>query len=621
MRIPQEKIEEIKNSVSIVDFISNYVALTKSGKSYKGLCPFHSEKTPSFMVNDDKQIFHCFGCHKGGDVFKFLMEYKKISYIEAVEEVAQYAGIQLRPQSGYDKSKQDEIEQLYEINRQAAKFFAEHLYNSIAGESARSYLAERKLKLPTQRAFGLGYAPDSWSTLKNFLEEQNIDLEKALELGLVDRKERGTYYDKFRDRIIFPIFSTNGRIVGFGGRILTPNEKAPKYLNSSESKIYSKRKILYGLYHAKEEIRKLDRAILVEGYMDLISLYQAGIKNVVASSGTSLTEEQVQLLSRFTKNIIVLFDADIAGESAAMRSIELLLKQDFEIRMLSLPEGEDPDSFINKYGVEEFREELERAVNFLEFQLKQFQKQGMLDDPARKTEAIRQLVKTAALITDELRRNLHIQNIAKKFNLREKMLERELDKYLAEENLRRKRTIVNSLTQTNIEADSGKGKTNLFNSAFETQIIQLLFEGKEKILDIIFDTIPTDEIRTKELREIAESVFEDYKKGIFSPSTLIENLPSEQHREIVRELIFKEPTISRKWEEISSVGQIEKDAERDAEELVNRYKIKTIEKLVKQLQEQISQTDEPSELRSLLEEVNELQKEKKLLISELQEND
>ena len=621
MRIPQEKIEEIKNSVSIVDFISNYVALTKSGKSYKGLCPFHSEKTPSFMVNDDKQIFHCFGCHKGGDVFKFLMEYKKISYIEAVEEVAQYAGIQLRPQSGYDKSKQDEIEQLYEINRQAAKFFAEHLYNSIAGESARSYLAERKLKLPTQRAFGLGYAPDSWSTLKNFLEEQNIDLEKALELGLVDRKERGTYYDKFRDRIIFPIFSTNGRIVGFGGRILTPNEKAPKYLNSPESKIYSKRKILYGLYHAKEEIRKLDRAILVEGYMDLISLYQAGIKNVVASSGTSLTEEQVQLLSRFTKNIIVLFDADIAGESAAMRSIELLLKQDFEIRMLSLPEGEDPDSFINKYGVEEFREELERAVNFLEFQLKQFQKQGMLDDPAQKTEAIRQLVKTAALITDELRRNLHIQNIAKKFNLREKMLERELDKYLAEENLRRKRTIVNSLTQTNIEADSGKGKTNLFNSAFETQIIQLLFEGKEKILDIIFDTIPTDEIRTKELREIAESVFEDYKKGIFSPSTLIENLPSEQHREIVRELIFKEPTISRKWEEISSVGQIEKDAERDAEELVNRYKIKTIEKLVKQLQEQISQTDEPSELRSLLEEVNELQKEKKLLISELQEND
>ncbi len=621
MRIPPEKIEEIKNSVSIVDFISNYVALKKSGKSYKGLCPFHSEKTPSFMVNDEKQIFHCFGCGRGGDVFKFLMEYEKISYIEAVEEVAKYAGIQIRPQSGYDKSKQDEIELLYEINRQAAKFFADKLYNSIEGEVARSYLAERKIKVNTQRAFGLGYSPDSWSALKNYLEKENIDLEKAMDLGLLDRKERGAYYDKFRDRIIYPIFSTNGRVVGFGGRILTEKENAPKYLNSSESKIYSKRKILYGLYHAKEEIRKLDKAILVEGYMDLITLYQAGVKNVVASSGTSLTDEQVQLLSRFTKNIVVLFDADTAGENAALRSIELLLKRDFEIRMLALPEGEDPDSFINKYGVEEFREELDRSVNFLEFQLKQFQKQGMLDDPAKQTEAIRQLVKTAALINDELRRNLHIQNIAKKFNLRERMLERELDKYLNETKLRERRNAINSLRKPNAESLPRKAELNSPNLTFEKQLIRLLFEGKESILDLIFDNIPLDELKAKEYREIAESVFENYKKGIVNPSTLIESLPSESQKEIVRELVLNETVISRKWDEISGVNKFERDIEREADDLVKRYKLKIIEKLLRELQEQISKNEEPSEVRTLLEEVNELRKEKKTLIMELEEND
>ncbi len=621
MRIPQEKIEEIKNTVSIVDFISNYVALKKSGKSYKGLCPFHNEKTPSFMVNDDKQIFHCFGCHKGGDVFKFLMEYKKISYIEAVEEVAAYAGISIKPQSGIDKSRQDELETLYEINHQAAKFFADKLYNSIEGEAARNYLSERKIKVATQKAFGLGYAPDSWSALKNHLENEKLNIDKALELGLLDRKERGTLYDKFRDRIIFPIFSTNGRVVGFGGRILTPNSKAPKYLNSQESKIYSKRKILYGLYHAKEEIRKLDRAILVEGYMDLITLYQAGIKNVVASSGTSLTDEQVQLLSRFTKNVIVLFDADAAGQSAAMRSIELLLKYDFEIRMLSLPEGEDPDSFINNYGAEEFREELNRAVNFLEFQLLQLKKEGMLDDPAKQADAIRQLVKTAALINDELRRNLHIQTLAKKFNLREKMLERELEKFLNEKEQKERREKLATISQPR-ELESRKAEKNSpQNLTFEKTVIQLLFEGKESILDLLFDNIPIEDLQGTEYREIAQSVFDNYKEGIITPSTLIENLPTEQHKELVRELLLDETTISRKWDEISHTAKLERDPFQEAEDLVRKYKLKTLVKLIAELKEKISKVEDANELRKLLEEVNELQKEKKILTMEIENND
>ncbi len=621
MRIPNEKIEEIKNAVSIVDFISNYVALKKSGKSYKGLCPFHNEKTPSFMVNDEKQIFHCFGCHKGGDVFKFLMEYKNISYIEAVHEVAEYAGISIRPQTGYEKSQQDELEQLYEINTVAAKFFADKLYNSIEGEVARQYLTERKIKTATQRTFGLGFAPDNWTALKNHLENDKINIEKALELGLLDRKERGALYDKFRNRIIFPIFSTNGRIVGFGGRTLSTGENTPKYLNSKESKIYSKRKILYGLYHAKEEIRKTDKVILVEGYMDLISLYQAGIKNVVASSGTALTDEQVQLLSRFSKNIIVLFDADSAGQTAAARSIEILLKRDFEIRIMTLPEGEDPDSFIKNYGVDEFTDELNRSVNFLEFQVKRFQQEGMLDSPDKLTEAIRQLVKSIALISDELKRSLHIQNIARKFNLREKMIERELDKYLKNLDTLERRSKIKTSGKTSGATKSNSAKLASPNLKFERDVIRLLFQGEEKILDLIFDNIPLDELKAKEYREIAESVFENYRKGATKPSVLIDGLPSELHQEIVRELILDEEFISQKWSEISTSAKLERDPLQETEDLVKRYKIRTIEKLIRAIREKMEKVDDPDKLRSLMEETNELQKEKKLLLTELDEND
>ena len=402
MRIPEDKIEEIRNSVSIVDFISGYVQLRKRGKNFIGLCPFHQEKTPSFTVSEDKQIYHCFGCHAGGNVFKFLMDYKNISFIEAVEEIAKYAGITIKAQQGYN-SLQNKNEEFYEINLKAARYFSNNLFNDLEGQFARDYLLNRNIKQQTQKTFGLGYAKQSWTNFLSFAEKQSVDIEKCKILGLLDQKENGAYYDKFRGRVMFTIFSPNGRVIAFGGRILEKNENAAKYLNSPESLIYSKRKSLYGLFHSKDEIRKLDKAILVEGYMDLISLYQNGIKNVVASSGTSLTEEQIQLLSRYTKNIIVLFDADSAGQKASLRSIELLLKQDFDVKILSLQEGEDPDSFVNKFGKEAFNEQLLKAQNFLEYQTEQFEKSGMFKEPGKQTEAIRQLVKSASLVTDDLK--------------------------------------------------------------------------------------------------------------------------------------------------------------------------------------------------------------------------
>ncbi|MDZ7763154.1 MAG: DNA primase [Melioribacteraceae bacterium] len=308
MRIPETKIEEIRNAADIVDIISAHVQLKKRGKNFFGICPFHQEKTPSFAVNDEKQIYHCFGCGAGGNAFKFLMEYKSISFVEAVQEIAEHLGIKIEMESGLSAEAQSELEAYYETNLAAAKYFSENLIKNISGEYAKRLSEKgRKISEKTMRVFGLGFALPGWDNFIKYAKENNIDLQNAMILGLVDKKDNGEYYDKFRNRIIYPIFSTNGRIIAFGGRILDDSEKAAKYLNSPESKVYSKKRSLYGLYHAKDEIRQLDKAILVEGYMDVIALFQGGVKNVVASSGTSLTDEQVQLLSRFTKNVVLLF--------------------------------------------------------------------------------------------------------------------------------------------------------------------------------------------------------------------------------------------------------------------------------------------------------------------------
>ena len=429
MRIPENKIEEIRSAADIVDVISEFVQLRKRGKNFIGLCPFHSEKTPSFTVSEDKQIFHCFGCHMGGNIYKFLMEYEKISFIEAVQEVAARVGINLEYEED-TTGKESEQEILYEINVQAARYFSDNLLNSPEGEVARKYFVERKIKPQTMRAFGLGYALNGWEYFVEYAKTQKIDLERAIQLGLIGQQNDGRLFDKFSDRIIFPIFSANGRVIAFAGRILENREGSAKYLNSPESLIYVKGRILYGLSFAKDEIRKLDKAILVEGYMDLISLYQNGIKNVVAVSGTALTEDQVQLLSRYTKNVVLLFDADAAGIKASMRSIELLLKRDIEVKIVTLPSGEDPDSYINKYGKVEFDELIRKAQNFLEYQTAYFESQGYFEDHNKTAEAIRELVKLLALIDDELKRNLLLKSVAKKFNLREKLLETELDKTL-----------------------------------------------------------------------------------------------------------------------------------------------------------------------------------------------
>lgn len=623
MRISEAKIEEIRSAANIVDIISGYVQLRKRGKNFLGLCPFHSEKTPSFTVSEEKQIFHCFGCHTGGNVFKFLMEYEKISFVEAVQELAEELGIPLEFDQQESEERQTEQEILYDINTEAARYFSNNLLNTQEGETALNYFQNRKIKPATMRAFGLGYAFNGWDNLLRFLQDKKIDIERALQLGLIGKSSEGRLYDKFSSRIIFPIFSPNGRVVAFAGRILENKEGAAKYLNSPESLIYTKGRILYGLSHGKDEIRRMDKAILVEGYMDLISLYQNGIKNVVAVSGTALTEEQVQLLSRYTKNVVLLFDADTAGIKAAMRSIELLLKRDFDIKIVSLPHDEDPDSYVNDYGKEKFDELIKSAKNFLEYQSEYYELQGMFEDPVKTAEAIRELVKPLALISDELKSTLLIKNIAKKFNLREKLLEGELDKV---------KSGIKRQTAAEIDRQQKKvtEKEKLILSAgkelpletvnLEKELIKLLLEGNRDIINFILRHIKPDDFRIEIHREFAELIQtaamheEDLTAG-----TLIDKLQNEDYKLYARELIFEKYQISKNWDDIKPSADYELTLKKYSSDAVRKFKLRQVEEKISVLNNKLPEIISEDDKLNLMREIRDLTREKQLIIEDLQD--
>jgi len=609
MKIPEQKIEEIRHSADIVDIISGYVQLRKRGKNYIGLCPFHQEKTPSFTVSPDKQIYHCFGCHAGGNLFSFLMDYKSISFVEAVQEIAEQIGIQITYDKQEDSQEQTELENLFEINIFAARWFSDILLNSKEGETAREYFKKRNIKPNTQKIFGLGFAPFGWDHFLNHAKENKIDLVKAKALGLLDTRDDGNYYDKFRGRVIFPIFSPNGRVIAFGGRIFNNEENTAKYLNSPESLVYSKRKSLFGLFHSKEEIRKLDRAIVVEGYMDLISLYQSGVKNVVASSGTAFTDEQVQLLSRFTKNVILLFDADTAGQKASMRSIELLLKQDFDVKIASLPKGEDPDSYINSAGREEFNNFINNSRNFLEYQTMQFEAAGMFEDPAKQTEAIRELVKNAALISDELKRNVTIKAISRKFNLREKLIETELNKLLDQQRSKDERAVPQRQA-----ANENNGRIILLKeNPYEKSLIRLLYGGDLKIAGYIFDNILPEDFINPQFRAAALVVYEGLKGGSVSPSMLIEKIEDKELKNMIFTLSLSGDSISKKWDDLTIEGEIEKDSFRYAVDSIKNFKIFRIDEQIKLNNDRISKSADETEHLDLFRLNKELVEEKKEL--------
>jgi DNA primase len=423
--IPDDKIAEIKGACNIVHLISEYVALKKFGVNYRGLCPFHAENEPSFTVSEAKQIFHCFGCNTGGNVFTFLMKFEHLSFPEAVRKVAQKYGIALPSREPTPREKQiaGEKEGLFALNELAASYYS-GLLDAGEGANARAYLAERRMTAETIRSFKLGYASPAWDGLLLHLKAKGASLEAAHRLGLLKRGKNNGWYDGFRNRIIFPIADYNGRIIGFSSRALE-NDGA-KYINSSDSLIYKKSASLFGLNAALPSIRKEDMAVLVEGNFDLVSLHQHGITNAVATLGTALTDSHIKLLKRFTGSIVIAFDSDDAGRKAAMKSLPLFLQNGISPRMLELPAGTDPDSFIHREKEAAFRGLIDRSLPLVQCFIARALKKRNPANIGGTLAAIRETVPVLSLLKDDTERNLYIQKVSQDLNVPEQIIRAEL---------------------------------------------------------------------------------------------------------------------------------------------------------------------------------------------------
>jgi DNA primase len=415
--LSEEKVSEIRDRSNILEVIADYVALKKAGKNHRGLCPFHSEKTPSFMVNEEKQIFHCFGCGEGGDVFTFLMKAGHFSFPQAVEELAKRYGVKLpsRELSVAQKKEITKNEVLFQINQIATEYFHDLLTQRREGEEGRRYLSQRGISQEIVSEHRLGTSTDRWDGLVQHLQGKKVSLELAWELGLIFPKKKEGWYDAFRGRILFPIFDLHQRVVGFGGRII--KEGQPKYLNSPESSIYHKGETLYGLQVAKRYVVEKDRVIIVEGYFDLLTLHQYGLKYSVATLGTALTTQHIRTLKRYTKNLITIFDADQAGVQATLRSLPLFLEEEVAGNTIVLPKGEDPDGFLRKGNLEDFGKKMERAVPLIDFFFDRLLETHDLKSIDGKVKVAKEGVALLGKIPDKIRRDFYTKALAERLDI------------------------------------------------------------------------------------------------------------------------------------------------------------------------------------------------------------
>jgi len=619
MRIPDDKIEEIRMAVDIVDYVGQFVQLRKVGKNYVGLCPFHTEKTPSFTISPDKQLYHCFGCGAGGNIFNFVMQFEKVSFFEAVKKIAEYAGIELPKPERKEVWIETEFEEIYEANRFAEQFFVRNLMRTSEGKRGLEYLYKRGINDASIKIFGLGYASEQWDGLVQYAIKQNFPLESLEKAGLISKREDGAYYDRFRDRVIFPIFSVTGRIIAFGGRRLKEDESIPKYINSPETKVYSKSKILYGLYQAKEAIRKKGSVILVEGYMDCISLFQAGIENVVATSGTALTEEQVKLISNYAETVYFLYDADSAGARAMLRGIDIILAQGLELYIVKLPEGEDPDSFIKKSSVSEFEKLIENAVNFIEFKAETYQKLGKFDDPNVKSKAIRSLVESISKIPDELKRTVFIREVSSKYKIPENVLAYELEKIL----LKNKNAQVKKESQGKEIANSISVKMRAIPPE-EKDLAKILIEADENVLRFVFKYVNPKDLTSDFVRTIYQTVYDAFKEsektsgysGV-NVNELILKTEDNEFRSFLTNIVLSRYETSKFWETKRGRRSDEFDEIWKAvNDVLTRLYLRKIQKIEMELTQKISEAEKAGDeekLAELLTRKSDIGKKKNIL--------
>ena len=559
--------------------------LKPAGKGFKGLCPFHEEKTPSFMVSPEKQLFHCFGCGEGGNVFNFLMKYEKLSFFEAVKMLAQKSGVPLP----VDEEKEDILhkkkERLYKLNNLVANYYRECLFRSNQGKKIINYLKKRGIIDTSVEKYKLGYAPPNWDALTNFLKKKGYSYEELIKAGLIKKsKTEGKYIDYFRDRIIFPIFNLSGRAIGFGGRVL--DDSLPKYINSPETLVYNKGSNLYSLNFAREDIRKKNYIIIVEGYTDVLITQQYEFNNVAASLGTALTTKQIDLIKRFTDTVLIAYDADSAGNMATLRSLDLLVKAGLEVKVIDLPSGYDPADFLIKKGRETFQNLIDRSLSLIDYKLKLLYSKYSIKTIEGKVKVVKEILPTLNVIGNEVELRAQTKKISEELKLSEEAILIELKRYK-----RGSRDSSHNFIKLNSESGNIKAEKILIGCMLEN----------EQIARDILTKLKTEDFSVLLHRQIVTAIEKNLKDDkIVDSQKVIDYLNDDKAAKLISKILMEE-TITFDEKIISGYA-----------DTINNFKLaqerKNLEKRAKILDEKIKKSEkiEEDDLKELREIVRQL---------------
>lgn len=524
VRYSDEIIEEVRQSNDIVDLISQYVRLKRSGRNYFGLCPFHNEKSPSFSVSPDKQIFHCFGCGAGGNVFTFLTKIEGLGFVEAVQMLAEKSNIQLPTLTNQRDSAKEELKaKVMKVNQFACDFYHQNLYKSEA-KMAQEYVKKRKLNNETIKSFQIGFS-GKFDELYQQLKNQGFGEREILESGLVNKNEKGQFIDRYRNRLMFPICDVRGRVIAFGGRVL--DDSKPKYINSPENVVYSKGRHLFGLNVAKKG--DLKKIIIVEGYMDVISLHQRGVTNVVAALGTAMTEQQGWLLRKHAEQIILSFDSDDAGLAAKIRAMDILQNMGCDIRILQIEGAKDPDEYMLKYGNVRFQALIEKALSVLEFKVKVLKKQLNLENVNDKIKFLNQIAKLLSKIDNTMEKEVYVERIAKQYNISKEAIYAEVNKltyanHQGEKILENKKPVV--IHKKPEQQVSQKVKKR------ENTVLSILLTGDLGIFELLRQNIKVEDFKYELNQKIAQKLYEEFEKGNSNINGILDTLGEEEQSQV-----------------------------------------------------------------------------------------
>ncbi len=580
-------LDYIRSRIDIVELIESYIPLKKNGANYKACCPFHKEKTPSFVVSPPKNIYHCFGCHKGGDVFSFMMDWDNLSFPEAVVRLADRCNYTLTGSTKHNRKivKKSEKDHLYDCLNKAAMFYHDFLKTNPSASMARDYFFKRDFSSDTLDKWKIGFAPSGSGLLLNFMKKAGFSAEDLLKVGLLKKNDYGKMSDRFFKRIIFPIFDDQKRVVSFGGRVI--DDSMPKYINCSETLLYNKSKILYGFGHAKSRVREKKAVIIVEGYFDVLRLHENGIETAVAPCGTSLTGEQITVLSRYCDRMYLAFDADQAGVKASLRKVDVILEQGIKAKVVSFPKGEDPDSFLHRFGKEKFVEKLKQSEPILDFRIKVLEDEFGIQDEFGKTKVARSMMDLISKQSDKLLADSWVRKLSERLGFSQEVLLSEFGK--SRKKYLKQKKVVRSKKQVTQCADI---------PVWEKEILRLVLKGDGNILDLAKKLLK-DNLFSNTLTSLLWSDVLDYKRE----GSLVGDL-LDKYRDDVR--VF--PLLTS----LSSQGGVDDSGEHYLRESIGRLKLEFLNREIQNCLDSLERSSGEGDI-SILEKLQELRQEKQQL--------